>query len=193
MPALRSLAAALLAGAITVPASAQQPASTEKSVARVIHGAMAPSSYGDWRYRWDAVSARISSLMHWHIYGRDPADDDTLTRRGWISTPGLQIGVSAYGDGETVSSLAFEVHGRRAVDATEDAVLVALSAEGVAANEIEQREPPEFFHTETPIIIYRLSAPQREEATLTISESCTSPRSAAAQRCSINYELALGG
>jgi len=193
MPVARHAAAALAVMTFTVPAHAQEQPTAEQAMARVIHAALAPSSYGDWRYRWDAVSARISSKMHWHIFGPDKSGEEAITRRGWISVPGEQIGVSAHGRGETVASLAFELKGWRRPDGDGADLLAALAAEGVTATEIERRDPPELLHTNTPVIVYRLSAPERDERLLTRTVSCTSPMSAAASRCSVSYELNLGG
>lgn len=193
MSLARHTAAALAVMAFAVQAHAQEQPTAEQAMARLIHAALAPSSYGDWRYRWDAVSIRISSMMHWHIFGPDKPGEEAITRRGWISVPGEQIGVSAHGRGETVASLAFELKSWRKPDGDGAGLLSALAAEGVTATETERRDPPELFHTDTPVIVYRLSAPERDERTLTRTVSCTSPMSAAAPRCSVSYELSLGG
>lgn len=183
------LALALAAGT----ARAQEQPTAEQAVARVIHAALAPTGYGDWRYRWDAVSIRISSMMHWHLSGPDEPGDETLIRRGWVSAGGRQVGVSAYGEGATVSSLGFEMNGWRFNESDPDALLAALALHGVEAVETARRDAPEVLHTDAPMIVYRLTAPERDTGSLTRTISCTSPLSAAARQCSVSYELALGG
>jgi hypothetical protein len=188
------LLAALLTGATTVsPARAQEQQSAEAAMAAVIRNALAPASYGDWRYSWSAVSSRISSLMHWHLYGPETGDETSIKRNGWISASGQQIGVSAHGEGDTVLSLTFEIKKWRFVESDHDALAAALAADDVAMVETARRAPPEFYHTDTPVVVYSLTAPERDPGILTRTESCTSPRSAAAQRCEVSYELALGG
>ncbi|MEZ6030437.1 MAG: hypothetical protein R3C46_11875 [Hyphomonadaceae bacterium] len=194
----RSLFILFAAAVAALPASAQdQPMAEElkpeRAMAIVIRNALAPESYGDWRYNWDAVSIRISSNLHWHLAGPDDPDADLITRRGWISAAGQQIAVMASGEGETVSALDFEVNSwRRGADEAAD-VLAALAAEGITATEVERRDAPEFSNTDEPVIVYRLSVPKRDAGNLTRSVSCTPPGSAAARRCGVFYSLALGG
>lgn len=189
-----SLVGMLLAGALAVagqPALAQPEPTADEAMANVIHAALAPESYGDWAYDWDAVSARISRLMHWHMPGPDKPDADEIVRRGWISTAGMQISVKASGKGEAVTSLSFEINQRpRGRDDTSD-LMGALSARGVAVAETERSAPPDFLNSDAPIIVYALSAAGRDNATLTRVQSCTSPMSAAAQRCTTTYEVAF--
>jgi hypothetical protein len=188
------LLAALLASATaSATARAQELPTAETAMAAVISNALAPASYGDWRYSWTAVSSRVSYLMHWHLYGPETGDETTIKRNGWISASGQQIGVSAYGEGDTVSSLTFEINRWRFSDSDHDALVAALAANDVAMVETARRAPPEFYHTDTPVIVYSLTAPGRDPGVLTRTESCTSPGSAAARRCEVSYELALGG
>ena len=197
MPIARHIAAAiatmLAMAAFACPAGAQDEPTAEAAMARVIHGALAPSSLGDWRYRWDAVSIRISRDMHWHLAGPDDADEDTITRNGWISGGGLQIGVSAYGSGDTVTGITMDYNRWPQFDDEPLPVLAALTELGVEATEIERKDAPNFYHADAPIVVYRLSAPGRDSAELTQSVQCTSPQSAASQRCSMSYTLELGG
>lgn len=161
-------------------------------MADVIRAALAPSDHGDWRYNWGAVSARISSKMHWHLPGPDAPDADPVTRRGWIPGAGFQIGVMATGLGETVRTLSFEINTWRETGDVHSDLLAALSEVGIEATETRRSPAPDFQHTDTPIIDYRLSTAGRDEGVLTRVVSCTSPRSAAAQRCSATYVLELG-
>jgi hypothetical protein len=194
MPVVRNAAAAVFAMAMLAsPANAQDQPTAEKAMARVIHGALAPSSLGDWRYRWDAVSIRISSKMHRHLAGPDDADEETISRHGWITGGGEQIGVTAYGAGETVGSLVMDYNRWPQFDGEPGPLIAALADLGVEATEIARNAAPEFYHTDSPIIVYRLTAPGRDSGALTRSEHCTSPQSAAAQRCTMSYTLELGG
>jgi hypothetical protein len=194
MPVIRNAAAAVFAMAmLSSPASAQDQPTAEQAMARVIHGALAPSSLGDWRYRWDAVSIRISRDMHWHLVGPDDADEETVSRNGWITGGGEQIGVTAYGVGETVGGLGMVYDRWPQFDGVPLPLIAALAELGVEAIEIARTFAPEFNHTDAPVIVYRLTAPGRDSGALKLSEHCTSPRSAAAQRCTMSYTLELGG
>lgn len=194
MPVIRDATAAVLVVAMLAgPASAQDQPTAEQAMARVIQGALAPSSLGDWRYRWDAVSIRIARDMHWHLAGPDDASEETLSRHGWISGGGEQIGVTAYGAGETVGGLTMDYNRWPQFDGEPLPLIAALAGLGVEAAEIARNVAPEFYHTDAPIIVYRLTAPGRDGGALKLSEQCTSPRSAAAQRCTMSYTLELGG
>ena len=194
MPAIRNVAAAVLAMAmLSSQASAQDQPTAEQAMARVIHGALAPSSLGDWRYRWDAVSIRISRDMHWHLVGPDDADEETVGRNGWITSDGDQISVTAYGARETVDGLSMSYDRWPQFDGEPLPLIAALAELGVEATEIARSVAPEFYHTDAPVIVYRLTAPGRDSGALKLSEHCTSPQSAAAQRCTMSYTLELGG
>jgi hypothetical protein len=186
------LGAIAIAAAGFAPASADEPASLQEAMARLIHAAMAPSDHGDWVYTWDGLSTRVSSLMHWHLAGRDDPDEPTITRRGWISTAGKQAGVTAYGEDDTVSSLSFEAEAWYSFNPGPTSLLPALAAQDITVVEMERRKATEFSNTDEPVIVYALSAPDRDTLRLTHSIQCTSPRSAAAQRCESHYTLALG-
>ena len=194
MPAIRNVAAAVLAMAmLSSQASAQDQPTAEQAMARVIHGALAPSSLGDWRYRWDAVSIRISRDMHWHLVGPDDADEETVGRNGWITSDGDQISVTAYGAGETVDGLSMSYDRWPQFDGEPLPLIAALAELEVEATEIARTVAPEFYHTDAPVIVYRLTAPGRDSGRLKRSQHCTSPQSAAAQRCTMSYTLELGG
>jgi hypothetical protein len=191
-----SVSAVILASAlaaVALPAAAQEQTTAEDAMASVIHAALAPSSYGDWRYRWDAVSIRISSLMHWHLPGPDKPGEEAITRRGWISANGQQVSVTAHGIGETVTGLALGYSGWPGYEVERGTLIEALAARGVTVTETSRNEAPEFFHTDEPVILYRLSAEGRHDAALKQTHTCTSPRSAAAQRCDTTYLLDFGG
>lgn len=179
--------------AMALPAAAQDHPTAEDAMARVIHAALAPSSQGDWRYRWDALSIRISSLMHWHLPGPDKPGDDAITRRGWIPVKGAQIGVTAHGIGQTVTGLALSYSGRPRLQSEQDSLIEALATRGVTATETSRTDAPDFFHTDEPLIVYQLSTEGRHEAALRQTHTCTSPLSAAAQRCETTYLLDFGG
>lgn len=175
------------------PALAQEEVTPEAAMASVIQAALAPDSYGDWRYNWDAVSIRISSKMHWHLAGPDKPDTGDIIRRGWISAKGIQIGVTAAGQNETVSSLSFEVKSWPRDSDEQTSLLAALADKGVKVVETGRRAPPDLYYTDIPVIAYRLSAPDRDDGVLTRHFYCTPPGSAAARRCTTTYELELGG
>jgi hypothetical protein len=74
---------------LAAPAHAQSTPAPEAAVARVIIEALAPSSHGDWAYRWGALSTRVSRHMHWHLYGPEPRDaQQEAQRNGWIEVDG---------------------------------------------------------------------------------------------------------
>ena len=192
------LALVMLAGAVAAlapPSRAQEPPTASDAIAGVIHAALAPNGLGDWRYGWDAVSIRISSKLHWHLPGPDKPGASAIARRGWISTTRRQIGVEAHGEGETVTSLTFDydMWPQFDSDSGPESLEAALATLGVAITEITRKPSPDFFHADEPVIVYRLSASGRDDGTLTRTTQCTSPQSAASQRCSTSYVLELGG
>lgn len=145
--------------------------------------ALAPSSYGDWAYRWGPVSARTARHMHWHLFEPDPRDrpDDYVARRnGWIDAPGQDVSVSAFGGEERVTELSFRFNREDYADA----VLVALRAEGATLEVVRESEDMSEF---------RLRLAERQAATILSLSECTSPRSAAAQRCWTTYTLRFEG
>ncbi len=186
------LSAIAIAAAGLAPANADEPASLQEAMAKLIHAAMAPSDHGDWVYTWDGLSTRVSSLMHWHLAGPPDPGETTITRRGWISTTGRQAGVTAYGEGGAVSALSIEADVWYSFNVGPTSLLPALAAQNITVVEVERREAAEFANTDEPVIVYALSAPGRDTLRLTHSVQCTSPRSAAAQRCESHYTLALG-
>ena len=195
MPVIRDAAAMLALVVLASPANAQDAPTAEAAMARVIHGALAPSSLGDWRYRWDAVSIRISRDMHWHLAGPDDADAETITRNGWILGGGLQIGVSAHGSGDTVAGLTLDYYRWPQFDGEPLPVIAALAELGVEATEIARKDAPDFYHADAPIVVYRLSAPGRDSAELTQSVQCTSPRAPprSGAACPTHSSLAADG
>lgn len=178
-----------LAGA----AQAQEAPTPDQMTARVMVAALAPQDYGDWAYGWDAVSIRISRMMHWHLAEPDERNrpaDATIRRNGWFSTSGRQVGVSAYGKDDAVTSLSFELDRVIGRSPPTDGVLDALRAEGVTVTPVREREAiSERFG---PSATYRLTHPKLDGAELIRSTGCTSSKSAAAQQCWVSYELVLG-
>jgi hypothetical protein len=164
------------------PARAQEEEATAHQLAaRLMIEALAPSSHGDWAYDWGPVSARTARHMHWHLFEPDPRDrpDDYVARRnGWIDAPGQDVGVSAFGGERQVTELSFRF------DQEDDtgAVLDALRAEGATLELVREGEAFSEF---------RLNVTERKLVTILSLSECTSPRSAAAQRCWTTYTLRL--
>ena len=82
-----------------------------RATANVIVQALAPNDLGDWRYRWDAVSIRVSRFVHWHIYAPDRRhrDNDAVVRRnGWLDLANAGVDVSVSGTDDAVTALSFE-------------------------------------------------------------------------------------
>jgi hypothetical protein len=143
-----------------------------QAVAGLMIEALAPSDYGDWAYDWGPVSARVSRHMHWHIFEPDPRDrpaDAVVRRNGWIDGEGANVGVSVFGTDERVTMLTFEVRAFHTLY-----LLEALRAQGVDVR---------FVGDDESSSDYMLVAPGRREGRLTSTTVCTSPQSAAAQRC----------
>lgn len=143
-----------------------------RAAATVLINALAPSEAGDWRYDWGAVSPRVSRLVHWHIFEPDPRDRPAgaiVRRNGWIEAPGKQIGVSVFGDDDHVTMLSIEYHEFHNLD-----LLEAIAAEGA---EVSFQADYESYSE------YIVTPPGRRAGLLTVSRACTSPQSAAAERC----------
>lgn len=154
------------------PARAQSEPSAGAAAARVIIEALAPSSYGDWAYRWDAVSIRVSRYMHWHLYGPEPRDraEEEVRRNGWVDVEGQDVGVSAFGGDTHVTSLSLDLPLAVAPRDVLDAIRAAGAEVSFQAD----------FETYSE---YWIAPPGRDGATLSSHRICTSPRSAVAPRC----------
>jgi|CXWL01.1.fsa_nt_gi hypothetical protein len=181
MGAMRALLVFVVALLCAVaPARADEQAiSAERLTARLMIEALAPSSYGEWAYDWGPVSARVSRHMHWHIFEPDPRDrpaDYVARRNGWIDAPGRDVSVSVFGGEQRVGELSFTFNARD----DELLVIAALRAEGAGVDVV--RETDESGE-------YRLAIAEHEPAVLRVEHRCTSPRSAAAQRCWSTYTL----
>lgn len=174
--AFAALTIVMLPACTHAQGEAARPA--EQAVAQVMIEALAPSSYGDWAYRWDAVSVRVSRHMHWHISkpdARDRPPDAAARRNGWIEAPGKQIGVSAFGGDEAVTSLNFETdafHTLELVDALRQAgVEVRFQGDDESSSE------------------YVITPQGRDYGVMRSARVCTSPESGAAERCHHEIEL----
>jgi hypothetical protein len=178
---MRGAIAVILFALCAAPAYAQaQSERAYAATARLMVEVLAPSSYGDWAYSWGAVSSRISRHMHWHLPDPDPRDrggDAEIRRNGWIDEQGRNVGVTAIGDEARVLKLHFRIDDTR----SEHALLDALRASG----DVQVEQAPE------PFARYTLTPRDRDAASLERVLSCTSPRSAAAQRCWLDYTLTL--
>jgi hypothetical protein len=179
-------------------------------MAQVIADAMVPVSQASYGRDWDAVSIRISRLMHWHLAPPDtaPASARGIRRNGWIAASGEQIGVSAYGTG-TVESLTFGLSptfsaqrpeadesdaddsdsGESGTDGPDkrENLFAALTAIGVTVTPAEAR--PSF--ADKGSAAWNLAAEGREDAMLIRSTLCTPEGSAQARMCGATYELVL--
>lgn len=191
----RTAAIAFLAALVCTPAHAQEQPTTTQALAELIHEALPRTSSGEADNSWDAVSIRISSLMHWHLASPDAADAVEIRRRGWLAADGDQIGITAYGDRERVTALAFEgafsaYSFQPPLDDRE--LFAALAERGVTASEIERRTIAEELSLPLGHIAYALSAEGRHAARFTSSTHCTPSGSRAARRCWISHELDLG-
>ena len=185
--------AIILAAFAAAPAFAQDAEPTiEQAMAGIIHDALGPTAYGKPDYGWDAVSIRISSGMHWHLAPPDKAGAAETKRNGWIAADGTQVGVTAYGDADAVTSLSFDYKTGLGGDADDAPLLASLAAQGVMATEAGSR-PNVFYPDAAASRIYTLTAPGRDTGQFTRSTFCTPPGSRAARRCWNSYELAFGG
>jgi hypothetical protein len=149
-----------------------------RAAANVLIQTLAPRDYGDWRYDWAAVSARTARHVHWHIFAsdaRDRAPDAIARRNGWIEAEGAQIGVSVFGTDERATMLSLEYDEFHNFDLIE-----ALRAEGA---EVSFQADYESYSE------YIVTPPARQTGLLTVHRRCTSPQSAAAQRCHNEAEL----
>jgi len=149
-----------------------------RATANVIVQALPDSSYREWGYRWDAMRARISRFVHWHIFEPDARDrpaEAVVWRNGWVDTSGAQIDVLVFGDDRVVTALSFEYDEFTSLD-----LLDALRDAGAAVSfQADYESYSEYVVT--PL--------ERETGLLTLRHICTSARSAAAQRCHNVAEL----
>lgn len=166
---------------LVTPARAQDEPTAVTAVAQLMVKALAPSSYGDWAYRWGAVSIRISRDMHWHLFEPDARDrpaDAVARRNGWINVRGQNVGISAFGGDEVVTHLTFDLPAASTL-----ALVEALRAEGA---EVAFQADYEAY------LEYVVTPAGRDTGLLTSTRICTSPFSAAAQRCHDEMTLTFG-
>lgn len=193
---MRRISAFLFFAAIAaMPAQAQEQPTISEALAELIHDAMPPTAWSGPHDTWDAVSIRISSLMHWHLAPPDTGGEEGIERRGWLAAGGLQIGVTAYGVGEKITSLGFErgdaSYGSE--PAPDDrALLAALSARGITIEVLERRDHSGEYPFPLASTAYALAAEGRERVRFTSSTHCTPPGSRAARRCWVTHELMFG-
>lgn len=152
------------------PARAEGELAAKDAIARIIIEALAPTTYGDTAYRWDAVSIRVSRHLHWHIYAPDPRKRGDVRRNGWIDAADHDVGVSVVGGEESVRSLSFTLP----TGLTTLEMLDSIRAAGAEASFQSD------FETYTE---YWSAPPGRDGATLSNHRICTSPHGAAMQRC----------
>jgi hypothetical protein len=177
---------AILAAAVAPPACAHRPfndshAPIVQATARVMIASLAEQQSGQHGYHWDALSARISRLVHWHVTGLDARNRpfDSITRRnGWLEGQGHQVSISALGSNERVTSLEFEHN-----DAF--AVLSLL-------NELREQGAEVSFQADYETYSeYLVTAPSRQTASLTARTSCSPFQARPAQGCEQTLSLAF--
>lgn len=175
---LVALALTLSASCTHAPVIDQEEERAADIVARIIIEALAPASYGDWAYDWGAVSARVSRHMHWHVFGPDPREleEGAVARRnGWISARGQSVGISAFGDRESVTHMTFEVRDGTTLDYLE--ALRAVGTDVSFAADWEESSD------------YVVGVPGRDSAELTSTRICRPPESRAGPSCRIELTL----
>jgi len=166
---------------LVTPARAQDEPTPVAAVAELMVKALAPRSYGDWAYRWGAVSIRISRDMHWHLFEPDARDrpaDAVARRNGWITVRGQSVGISAFGGDQFVTHLTFELPAA--------STLTLVEALRMAGAEVSFQADYETYSE------YVVTPAGRRPGLLTSTRICTSPQSAAAQRCHDEMTLTFG-
>ncbi|MDZ4691208.1 hypothetical protein [Terricaulis sp.] len=149
-----------------------------RATAEVIFEALPPDVAGS--AGWDAISIRISRLVHWHVYGPDPRDrplSALVRRHGWIEGVEQDVDLTVEGDDAGVRSLAFG-YLFLGLD-----LLTAVRERGAAVSFQADYET----YSE-----YIVSAPGREPALLTLTRRCTPPGSRARYRCENGATLTFG-
>ncbi len=162
-------------------ALAQEPApSMEALVAQIAIDALPQTSSGANSYQWDALAARMSQV-NWHFaapYETHEAGHFIL--RGYIAASGEQADVVACGI-ET-QAMAFALQLDSYSFENEDWASLVLEALRAAGADVRARTA----------LLYDITAPGRDDQLkLRIAEECTSPMSAAAQRCWTNFVFVL--
>lgn len=143
-----------------------------RAVAGVILAAMPEERYASWGYGWGPMSSRVSPLVHWHIYGPDrpaPASSDIVERNGWIAGEGYSLQVTVRG----VEAQVIEI----SIDAnrfSSETLLDVLRVQGATIS---------FEGDDESSMYYWVVTPGRTGARLALTRTCTSPNSAAMQRC----------
>lgn len=149
-----------------------------REVAEIIIQALPETQYRDWGYRWDAMSARVSGRMHWHIYAPDARDrpaDFEVKRHGWVSAGANQIGVSVFGADERVTMLSFDYAGFNALD--------LLEGLRVAGAEVSFQSDYETYSE------YIVTPPGRAAGMLIMRRTCAPEEAVSARHCQDSAEL----
>lgn len=176
------IGAACLAMAAATPIAAQErePPTLVHEMARFIIAGIAETQYESWGYGWSAVSTRVSNIARWHLYSTEDSDSRPgIQRNGWIHASGWNASATACGDEDSVHALALRADYPRVTSAE---LFDALRAQGATVEIVAQDE-------ESGRV--RVTQGARGVRELRWAEQCTSPYSAAAQRCWINYTLEL--
>lgn len=149
------------------------------AIAQTLIDAMRPADHGDWAEHWSSVGSRMRHAR-WHLAPLErPHESGSLRRTGWLSEAGTQAGILACGGAEDVYVIAFNMPDSMTSD-TGLGVLDALRERGAIVEPLSAtRDSGE----------YTLTVPGRISARLTRELSCTSPMSAAAQRCETDFRL----
>ena len=148
-----------------------------RATANVVVQALAPNDLGDWRYRWDAVSIRVSRFVHWHIYApdqRNRASDAIARRNGWLDLENANVDVSVFGTDDAVTVLSFEYPFTN---------LDLLDALRDAGAEVSFQADYETYSQ------YVVTPPGRATGLLTTTRTCTPDGMRPAQRCQNGAEL----
>jgi hypothetical protein len=133
---------------------------------------MPDEEYTSWGFRWDAMSTRVSRLVHWHLHApdaRDRAANDIIERSGWMEGDNYLFGVTARGIEAQLLEISIDYDHFQP-----QTLLDLLRAEGAALSGEGDDESSTY---------YWMTMPGRAPVRLAMTRTCTPEGSAMARRC----------
>ena len=168
------------------------------AVADVMATLIAPDDEDAHAYEWDAVRARLTYKVNWHLAPPDRyPPEEGVVRTGWITSQWRSTGILLCGGAERVSAAFFNMRGARQADLLQALVdygiLDSYDAEADAASALAAQGGDDTLLWQRPAVTdaYHLTAPGHRQAILNVTRLCTSREARVAQSCWSEIRVAL--
>lgn len=165
---------------IAPAAQAQSLARLESAIAETVIAALPPAGSNTAAYEWRSLESRWAWVRPHFTAPFETSETDHFIWRGWMSVGGDQADFVACGGEQTAMAFALKSPSYDVGDALGPMMIAELQAQGAV---VTPRETPDLFD---------VTAPGREGVLqVRTAWSCTSPMSAAAQRCWTDIQVVL--